>query len=55
MLGYPFAWYFMMLASKSSNFALADAVLRDQMGAFDYLPTRDLEVLKHWGERPYGV
>ncbi|MES9965649.1 MAG: hypothetical protein ABW074_00080 [Sedimenticola sp.] len=54
-LGYPFAWYFMMLGSKASNYALADAVLEDQMGAYDYLPKRDLKVLREWEVKPYGV
>ncbi|MES9868233.1 MAG: hypothetical protein ABW079_05475 [Sedimenticola sp.] len=54
-LGYPFAWYFMMLGSKASNYALADAVLKDQMGAYDYLPKRDLKVLREWEVKPYGV
>lgn len=54
-LGYPFAWYFIMLSRKAANFALAEAVLRDQMGAYDYLPARDLKVLRQWEARPYGV
>ena len=54
-LGYPFAWYFTMLSRKSANFGLAEAVLRDQLGAYDYLPARDLKVLRAWEERPYGV
>lgn len=54
-MGYAFAWYFNMLASKASNFALAEAVLRDQMEAYDYLPAKDLKVLRAWEERPYGV
>jgi hypothetical protein len=54
-LGYPFAWYFIMLSSKAANYGLAEAVLRDQMGAYDYLPARDLKVLRDWEERPYGV
>ena len=54
-LGYPFAWYFIMLSSRASNYNLAEAVLRDQMGAYDYLPARDLKVLRGWEERPYGV
>jgi hypothetical protein len=54
-LGYPFAWYFIMLSSKSANYGLAEAVLRDQLGAYDYLPARDLKVLRQWEERPYGV
>lgn len=54
-LGYPFAWYFIMLSSKASNYKLAEAVLKDQMGAYDYLPASDLKVLRQWEERPYGV
>jgi hypothetical protein len=54
-IGYPFAWYFNMLGSKAENFAVAEAVLRDQMGAYDYLPVKDLKVLRSWEERPYGV
>ena len=54
-LGCPFAWYFIMLSSKAANYSLAEAVLRDQMGAYDYLPVRDLKVLRQWEERPYGV
>ncbi|OGT91544.1 MAG: hypothetical protein A2286_04765 [Gammaproteobacteria bacterium RIFOXYA12_FULL_61_12] len=53
--GYPFAWYFALVSSKGSNFPLAEAVLRDQMGAYDYLPARDLRVLRRWEEWPYGV
>ncbi len=55
VVGYPFAWYFNMLSSKSKNFTLAEAVLKDQMGAYDYLPAKDLKVLRQWEERPYGV
>jgi hypothetical protein len=55
LLGYHFAWYFIMLSRKAANFTLAEAVLRDQMGAYDYLPARDLNVLRQWEERPYGV
>lgn len=54
-LGYPFAWYFIMLGSKADNYQLAEAILKDQVGAFDYLPARDLKVLRQWEERPYGV
>jgi hypothetical protein len=54
-LGYSFAWYFIMLSSRAANYGLAEAVLRDQMGAYDYLPPRDLKVLRGWEERPYGV
>ena len=54
-LGYPFAWYFMMLSHSSSNDALAEAVLRDQMEAYGYLPARDLKILRAWAEKPYGL
>ena len=54
-LGYPFAWYFIMLSSKASNYSLAEAVLCDQMGAYDYLPAKDFNVLRKWEESPYGV
>lgn len=54
-LGYPFAWYFMMLGQKAGNYTLADAVLADQMGAYDYLPAKDLKVLRYWEQSPYGV
>ena len=45
----------MMLGQKASNYALAKAVLADQMGAYDYLPARDLKVLREWEQRPYAV
>ncbi|MGD2117337.1 MAG: hypothetical protein PVG66_03195 [Chromatiales bacterium] len=54
-LGFHFAWFFMMLTRKAENFALFDAVLRDQVGAYDYLPAKDLKVLRDWESRPYGV
>lgn len=54
-LGYPFAWYFMMLSRSAKNATLAEAVLADQMGAYDYLPSRDLKVLREWEQRSYGV
>jgi len=54
-VGYSFAWYFNMLSSHSENYTLAESVLRDQMGAYDYLPAKDLKVLRQWEERPYGV
>ncbi len=54
-IGYPFAWYFMMLSHKAANVTLAEAILRDLMGAFDYLPAKDLKVLRQWAQKPYGV
>ncbi|MEJ2621076.1 MAG: hypothetical protein P8163_12655 [Candidatus Thiodiazotropha sp.] len=54
-VGYPFAWFFNLLSSKSDNYKLAEAVLKDQMGAFDYLPPKDLKVLRAWEANPYAV
>lgn len=54
-IGYPFAWYFIMLGSKSKNYQLAKAVVRDQIGAYDYLPPRDVKIVLRWEESPYGV
>jgi hypothetical protein len=54
-LGYPFAWYFILLTRKAANYALAEAVLHDQDGEYDYLPQRDLNVLNAWARKPYGV
>lgn len=54
-LGYPFAWYFMMLANSAANYSLAQAVLADQHESYNYLAARDLRVLLEWEKRPYGV
>jgi hypothetical protein len=55
VVGYPFAWYFHMLSRKAENYQLAKAVLRDLMGAYAYLPARDLKVLREWEARSYAV
>ncbi len=55
LLGYNFSWFFIMLSSKGSNYSLAQAVLKDQMGAYDYLTAKDLKVLRHWEEQPYSL
>ncbi|TVS10882.1 MAG: hypothetical protein EA417_18645 [Gammaproteobacteria bacterium] len=54
-VGYPFAWYFTMLSRKGDSYALADAVLADLMGAYDYLPRKDLQILHDWERHPYAV
>lgn len=54
-LGYPFAWYFHMLNNPKVSHRLAEAVHDDQMGAYDYLPPRDLRVLRDWYDAPYGA
>lgn len=53
--GYHFAWYFHMLTHRRVSYKLAEAVHADQMGAFDYLPARDLAVLRDWYDTPYSL
>ncbi|MCB1755018.1 MAG: hypothetical protein KDJ38_05825 [Gammaproteobacteria bacterium] len=54
-VGYPFAWYFNLLGQKSANLHIIESVLKDQIGAYDYLPARDLKLLRRWEECPYAV
>ncbi len=54
-VGYPMAWYFYMLSHREVPFQLAEAIHKDLMGAYDYLPVRDLKVLKDWSAKPYGI
>jgi hypothetical protein len=54
-LGYPFAWYFHMLTNPKVSHKLAEAVHADLMGAYAYLPARDLKVLRDWHQQPYGA
>ena len=54
-IGYPFAWFFLMVNHKGVPTEVADAVLRDQMEAYDYLPARDLKILRDWEKRSYTV
>ena len=54
-VGYPFAWYFFMLTHKGVDTSVAEDVMRDQMGAYDYLPARDLKILRAWEQRPYNL
>lgn len=53
--GYPFAWYFTMLSRKGDSYALADAVLEDLRGGYDYLANKDLQILLDWEQHPYGI
>lgn len=52
--GYPMAWFFHMLTTKSVPHAVAHAVVDDVQGGFSYLPERDVKVLKDWMHRPYA-
>lgn len=54
-VGYPFAWYFHMLTNRKVSHKLAEAVHADLMGAYAYLPARDLRVLRDWYQEPYGM
>jgi len=52
--GYPMAWFFHMLTTRSAPHALAGAVIDDLQAGFHYLPDRDAAVVKDWLYRPYG-
>ena len=52
--GYPMAWFFNMITTRSVPHALAGAVIDDTQAGFRYLPDRDAEVVKDWLYRPYG-
>lgn len=53
-LGYPMAWFFHMLTTRSAPHALANAVIDDVQAGFHYLPDRDAAVVKDWLYKPYG-
>ena len=52
--GYPMAWFFHMLTTKSVPHAVANAVIEDVQAGFHYLPDRDTQVVRDWLHRPYG-
>jgi len=51
--GYPFAWYFLMLASRLVPVSVGEQVQRDLHSGFDYLPERDVRVVTDWAADPY--
>jgi len=53
-VGYPMAWFFHMLTTKSVPHAVATAVVEDFQGGFNYLPDRDAQIVRDWLHRPYG-
>jgi hypothetical protein len=53
--GYPMAWYFYMLSHTEVPHKLAEAIHDDRVGAYDYLPVRDVKVLNEWYLKPYGI
>ena len=54
MTRYPMAWFFHMLTTKRVPHAVASIVADDVQAGFNYLPDRDLAVVKDWLFRPYG-
>lgn len=54
-IGYPMAWFFFMLTHKQVSHQIAEAIHGDLMGAYAYLPVRDMKVLRDWYDRGYGV
>jgi hypothetical protein len=53
--GYPFAWYFHLVANRGVGRAVAAHVGHDLAAGFDYLPPRDAAVLRAWLDKPYCV
>ena len=53
-VGYPMAWFFHMITTKTVPQAIAYAVVDDIQDGFLYLPDRDVEVLKAWLRRPFA-
>jgi hypothetical protein len=54
-IGYPMAWYFFMLTHKQVSHQIAEAIHSDLMGAYAYLPARDMKILQDWYDHGYGV
>jgi len=52
--GYPFAWYFHMLTTKAVPYWVASAAIEDSLAGFNYLPDRDLAVLRDWLHQGYA-
>lgn len=53
--GFPFAWFFYMVAKQYVPPLLGDAVYKDLDSDFAYLPHRDATVLREWVADPYFV
>lgn len=52
--GYPMAWFFHMLTTKNVPHAVANVVVEDVLQGFNYLPERDVQVVRDWLHRPYS-
>lgn len=53
--GYPFAWYFHLLAGGITPHAVAYAIAEDLQADFRYLPDGDVAILERWLVEPYAV
>lgn len=53
-LGYPLAWFFHMITTKRVPHAVATVVIEDVQDGFNYLPDRDVQIVRNWLHRPYG-
>ncbi len=53
--GYPMAWYFFMLTTPGIKHEIAWSVMEDHCAGFEYLPGRDLEVIRSWCDDPYSI
>ena len=53
--GYPMAWYFHMLTTKTVPHWVAQTVVEDALAGFAYLPQKDVDVVRGWLHRPYAV
>lgn len=51
--GYPFAWYFQMVATRIVPVSVGARVKQDLDEGFDYLPERDAKILRDWVADPY--
>jgi hypothetical protein len=53
--GYPFAWYFHLVTNNGVSRSVAAHVGQDLAAGYNYLPTRDAEILRVWLDAPYCV
>ncbi len=53
-VGYPMAWFFHMITTKTVPHAVATVAIEDVQGGFNYLPDRDVQVVRDWLHRPYS-
>ena len=51
--GYPMAWFFHMLTTKTVPQAVAASVIEDVLNGFSYLPERDVKLVRNWLHHPY--